>query len=254
MAQASVGFHCPECVQGAARNAPVYTTRNLPTDKPWATYTFMALCIAVFVACIATLGPGGDPVNNLNGRVVEEGILWGPLVGLGEWWRLVTSGFLHAGILHLGMNMYVLYSIGPQMERVLGHLRFAGLYLGALLAGSLGVMIVSPNAQTLGASGAIFGLLGAAAAYQWANGIDIRRSGLGMLILINVGFTVFFSGYLSVGGHFGGLIGGAALGYALVWLEQRKQPVAIGLLAAAVFMLGCAAAAIILAPAVTRLG
>lgn len=239
MSQASVGFQCPECIREGAKSSPTYTPRTLPGNRPLATYILMGLCIAAFVAQLATLVRGASPIWGVQSSVDAEGILYGPLVGAGEWWRLVTGGFLHGGLIHLGMNMYVLYMIGPQLERLLGSLRFVGLYVASLLAGALGVMIVSPMSATLGASGAIFGLLGAAAAFQLSNRINIWQSGLGRLILINVVITFTLSQYISVGGHIGGLLGGGAVGYLLFTLEQRKVPaiagVFVGLGAAAVF-------------------
>lgn len=254
MVQASVGFHCPECVRAMAGSAPVYTAQTLPgaNDKPWVTYALIALNVAAFIAQMTTLRTESDPGFNVTGNITEQGWLYGPAVGAGEWWRLVTGGFLHSGLLHIGMNMYILYILGPMMERALGHVRYAALYAAALLAGSLGVIIVSPTSPTLGASGAIFGMLGAAAAYQHANGIDIRKSGLGTLILLNVGITVFLASRLSVGGHFGGLIGGGLVGYALVWLEQKRQPMVVGLVVAAAAILVFAAAAVVLAPTGVR--
>jgi membrane associated rhomboid family serine protease len=149
------------------------------------------------------------------------------------------------------MNMYVLYMVGPLLERLFGPVRYAGLYLAALLAGSLGVMIVSPTDPTLGASGAIFGLIGAAAAFQLANRINIWQSGLGRLIIINLVITFGLGSFVSVGGHVGGLLGGAAVGYVLFELERRRVPAVAGLGVALAAAASFAVAAIALAPAYT---
>jgi membrane associated rhomboid family serine protease len=240
MNQASVGFQCPDCVQQGARKAPVYSARTLPGDRPLATFVLIGLNVVAFVAQLATIGRNQSIVWGMAGEVGVDGWLYGPAVGAGEWWRLLTSGFLHGGLLHIGMNMYVLYMIGPQIEKLLGSARFVALYVSALLAGSLGVMLLAPYDETLGASGAIFGLLGAAAAFQLANRINIWQSGLGSLILINVAITFFGSAFISVGGHLGGLVGGAAVGYALFLLDKRGAPalagVAVATAAAAVFV------------------
>ena len=95
------------------------------------------------------------------GYFFENGALAGPLVAHGDWWRLFTAAFLHYGPLHLGMNMLALFLIGSVVEQALGHLRFLALYLAAGLAGSAGALLLTPNAPTVGASGAIFGVLGA---------------------------------------------------------------------------------------------
>jgi membrane associated rhomboid family serine protease len=253
MSQASVGFQCPECTRAGARSSPIYTPRTLPGAQPIVTWVLIGLNVAVFVAQLATIRAGENPVMGMGaeGSLVEDGAIFGPAVAAGEWWRLVTSGFLHLGLLHVGMNMFVLYMIGPQLERLLGGLRFLGLYVASLLAGALGVMLVEPNAFTAGASGAIYGLLGAAAAYQLSNHINIWRSGLGTLILINLAATFMFG--FSAGGHFGGLIGGGAVGYLLFQLEQREVPAIAGFFVAVVAGALFALAAIAVAPATAQL-
>jgi membrane associated rhomboid family serine protease len=248
MTQASVGFHCPECVHQGAKRAPTYTARTMPGFQPVVTYGLIAVNVAVFVAQLATIRSGENPLWGVEGTVGAHGDLFGPAVGAGEWWRLVTSGFMHGGIPHVGMNMYVLYVIGPQLERLLGSLRFAGLYAAALLAGSLGVMILSPFQATLGASGAIFGLLGAAAAFQLANHINLWASGLGRLILLNLVITFSFSSFISVGGHLGGLIGGAVVGWVNFQLEQRQVPAVVGFAASIAAALVFGVVAFALAP------
>ncbi len=252
MTAASVGFQCPECIHDSARAAPVYTAASMPLERPWVTYVLIAMNLVVFVAeLVGTTQAGGsssDLLNGARGTIYEHGVLWGPLVGRGEWWRLITGGFLHAGLLHVGMNMFVLYRIGPQLEKMLGWARYLSLYVAALLAGSLGVMIVSPMTPTLGASGAIFGLLGAAAAYQVSHKINIMQSGLGALIMINVFITFVGSSFISVGGHLGGLVGGAAVGYLLFQLEEREQSQWLGVAMACGVGLACLVTAILIAP------
>jgi membrane associated rhomboid family serine protease len=143
-------------------------------------------------------------------------------VGHGEWYRLVTGGFLHANILHLGMNMFGLWILGSQLEAAVGRLRFAVVYGSALLAGSFGVMLLAPHEPTVGASGAIFGLLGLALAAQRSQGINIMQSGLGGILLINLAFTFGVRG-ISIGGHIGGLIGGYLCGVVLYELGPRLR-------------------------------
>ncbi len=140
----------------------------------------------------------------------------------GEWYRLFTGGFVHAGIIHLAMNMFVLWIIGRQMEQVLGPVRYVALYIVALVAGAFAVMLVDPGIITVGASGAIFGLMGAAASYQRSRGINIMQSGLAGLIVLNLVFTFAVPG-ISIAGHIGGLIGGLATGWLIFELEQRVR-------------------------------
>lgn len=250
MVQASVGFHCPECVKGAAQGAPTYSLRTLPQQQPFVTYALIAINVAVFAWDAATAsqfrtgGGAGVPYHN--------GVLFGPLVGVGEWWRLVTGGFLHSGITHLGFNMFALYVLGRQLEVLLGPWRFVAVYFAALFAGSLGVIVVSPLSPTVGASGAIYGLFGVLVAYSYVKKINMMQSGLGPLLIINLLFTFAVPG-ISIGGHLGGLIGGAAVGYVMVSLDERRQSPLIGLAAALGVMVVCFAAALALAPGLDSL-
>ena len=113
MNQASVGFHCPDCVKEGARSSPTYTVGSLPGGRPIVTWVLIALNVLVFVAEVVTIQSGQNLLYGASGEVAEQGVLYGPFVAAGEWWRLVSSGFLHAGLIHIGMNMYVLYAIGP---------------------------------------------------------------------------------------------------------------------------------------------
>ena len=221
MTQASVGFHCPACVKGQGQK--VLTARQLRTD-PVATKVLVGLNVAAFLA-IAVSARGGGAIGGVDGDLAYDLGLYGPWVAQGEWWRLVTSGFLHAGLAHLAMNMLALWILGGLLEPVLGRVRFVGLYVASLLAGSAGALLVEPDALTVGASGAIFGLMGAAVALQRSRGIDPWRSGLGGLIAVNLAFTFLVPG-ISVGGHVGGLVGGAVTGVAVFALERRTESTA----------------------------
>ena len=127
----------------------------------------------------------------------------------GQIWRIVTGGFLHENLLHIGFNMWVLYYLGMMLEPAIGRLRFGMVYAVSLLAGSFGALLVSPHGSTVGASGAIFGLMGAAAVEMRARQIPLMQSGVGGLILINLIISFTIPG-ISWGGHIGGLIGGVA--------------------------------------------
>jgi membrane associated rhomboid family serine protease len=172
------------------------------------------------------------------------------LVAAGEWWRIVTSGFLHSGLIHVAFNMAALFVFGTPLERALGRLRFALIYFTSLLAGSLGALLLSPGALTIGASGAIFGLFGAILVGQRASGMSIRAGGMIPLLVINLVFTIAMPG-ISIGGHLGGLAGGLAAG-ALIFsrgFQARGRggylistlaclALALGLFAASVFVAG----------------
>ncbi len=171
----------------------------------------------------------GDAVYT-KGALLGSNIL-GQGVGYGQWWRVVTGAFLHENLLHIGLNMYVLYLLGQLLEPAIGSLRFGVVYAVSLLAGSFGALLLTPHSPTVGASGAIFGLMGAAAVEARARGISLMQSGLGLLILINLAFSFSVSG-ISIGGHIGGLIGGVLAGLALRAGERyRSQALAFGLCA-----------------------
>lgn len=211
--------------------------------KPLVTLTLIAVNVAVFLVDVASAGrSGGNLLNFAGGPLADKGALVAAAsengfridagVGLGEWWRIFTSGFLHAGLLHLGMNMLALWVFGSQLEPALGRLRFLALYVTSLLAGAFAVLLFTPYAVTVGASGAIFGLLGVAFIYQRAQGINPWRSGIGALIVINVLISFTIPG-ISIAGHIGGLIGGGLTAFLVFELEKRVRstPLVLGLCA-----------------------
>ncbi len=191
----------------------------------------IAVNVAVFA--IAALS-GGDPLGTTN--LHKKGALIGPSlrdpvtneilrgVADGAWWRLITSGFLHYGPIHLLMNMYVLWTVGPALERELGRTRYLLVYLAALLGGAAGALLVSPTSLTAGASGAIFGMFGAFAAGLQKRGINPFKTGIGTTLLINLGLTFALSRYISVGGHLGGLVAGAICGWFMLGYPARRSP------------------------------
>jgi membrane associated rhomboid family serine protease len=227
MVQASVGFHCPECTKQGAKNSPVVTLRSLDV-QPIVTQVLIALNAIAFIGVLVTggtlFGGGGSLSDNgslftfdaytLVPRAAVDGVAGG------EWYRLITSGFLHVGLVHLGMNMLVLWLVGSQLERVLGHARFFGLYFVSLLAGSFAVVLAMPNTAAVGASGAIFGLLGAMFAFQRDRGINSMQSGLGGLIILNLVITFAIPG-IAIADHIGGLIAGFATGWLMFQIERR---------------------------------
>lgn len=205
MHQASVGVHCPECVTGTTQR--VYTPRTVPGAAGTVTRVLVGINAAVFVLAVAT---GVSTVGSAGGLFGDYGT-WGPGIVDGEWWRLVTGGFLHSGFIHIGFNMYLLWQLGRQMERVLGELDFFAVYMTCLLGGSFGAMLLSPSSAHGGASGAVFGLFGATALLYRSRGIGLFDTGLGMLIGLNLLFTFGIPG-VSVGGHIGGFLTGIAIG------------------------------------------
>jgi membrane associated rhomboid family serine protease len=240
MVGASVGFHCPECARTGRQK--VLTARSLVT-RPIVTQVLIGINAAVFVAELAS---GSNTVSGGGGDFVDRYSLFAGAVAAGDWWRIVTSGFIHFGLLHLGMNMFALWILGQQMEQALGRLRFSVLYFVALLAGALGVLLISPNELTGGASGAIFGLLGAAIAGQRAQGRSIWDSGLGGVLLLNLGFT-FLVPHISIGGHLGGLAGGYLVGVMFFDLGPRSKSPGLAIGAAVALGVACTVGALIVA-------
>lgn len=237
MRQASVGFHCPECTKQGAQK--IVRPGQLVT-RPLVTQVLIGINLAVF---IVGLGPGMQTRGQL---IFDWGLLGSGFDGAtreyigvanGEWYRLVTSGFLHVNLVHIGFNMFILYRLGQLLEPVLGRLRFALAYGVALLGGSLGVMILSPDRLTVGASGAVFGLMGVAVAVFRSRGISVMDTGLGATIMLNLVITFTLSRYISVGGHVGGLIVGFIVGMLLTDVGPRylKDP---SLIVGAVVTLG----------------
>lgn len=222
MSQASVGFHCPECSKRGKQQ--VYTARTIMgSSAPIVTQVLIGINVLVFFVGASNrfftidygvLGSAVLPFSDGSFKLVG--------VGHGEWYRLITGGFLHANILHLGMNMFALWVLGSQLESAVGRLRFALVYSSALIAGSFGVMLLSPHEPTVGASGAIFGLLGLALAAQRSQGVNVWQSGLGGILLLNLAFTFGIPG-ISIGGHIGGLAGGYLCGVVLYELGPRLR-------------------------------
>src|SRR5918994_240445 len=221
MTTTPVGMRCPDC---AGQKQRVHTMRSMHVD-PIATYVLIAINVLMFLGA----GSGGSFLTGSGGggsQVYADFVLFGPAIHLeNEYWRLVTYGFLHSGILHIGFNMYILYWLGTMLEPSLGHGRFISLYLTSLLAGSFGALLLSPDARTVGASGAVFGLMGAAFVMQRARGMDPMQSGIGPVILFNLVLS-FVIPNISIGGHLGGLVGGAAAAFAMERLAARRPGIA----------------------------
>lgn len=139
------------------------------------------------------------------------------------WYRLITSGFLHFGIIHLGFNMYFLYVLGPMLEPALGRVRFLLLYVASMLGGALGVILIDTGGMTAGASGAVFGLLAAATVGLWRRGVNPFTTGIGTALLLNLFITFAIPG-ISIGGHLGGAIAGAICGAVMLAPSYRSFP------------------------------
>jgi membrane associated rhomboid family serine protease len=225
MTPTPVGMRCPEC---SRQKTKVRTAATL-TNDPQLTYVLIAINVIAFVAMMAS----GGKINDVGGSVYRNGVLFGPLVADGEWWRIITAGFLHAGVLHIAFNMYFLYFLGTILEPMIGKLRFGLIYAVSLVGGSFGALLLSPNTPVVGASGAVFGLMGAAILAMRARGIDPMQSGLGITLALNLGITFLIPG-IAIGGHIGGLIAGGIVGYLMFDLAEKRRSAATPVLAACV--------------------
>jgi membrane associated rhomboid family serine protease len=222
MTATPVGMRCPDC---SSQRTAVRTLRNIYAD-PTATYVLIGINVLLW---LGTMLSGGDTSSvYIDLGTIGSATYQNSPIGVadGEVWRLVTGGFLHdpTNPLHIFFNMYILYWLGTMLEPALGHVRFVALYFAALLAGSFGALVAQPHGLTVGASGAVFGLMAAAFVFQRARGIDPWRSGLGPVILFNLALPFLFPNLsISIGGHIGGLIGGAIAALAIEWLGSRRR-------------------------------
>jgi membrane associated rhomboid family serine protease len=203
------------------------------TGNAIVTRILVAINVVVYLITVAQ----GSGLNDPGGSLFSKWILYGPYVADGDWWRLITAAFLHAGVWHIALNMWALWWLGSIVENAIGSTRFLLLYLGSGLAGSAGALLWSPHTPVVGASGAIFGMLGAGFVLEWRATGRLAGS-FATLILINLAFTFGFSSFISAGGHVGGLIGGLAGTAIIVWRGRFRTtwdiPTIVGLVAVGV--------------------
>jgi membrane associated rhomboid family serine protease len=212
MTQAAVGMRCPECAGRSAAPAPVRRMRAAAAGgAAVATTVLVAVNVLVYLAEMVQ-GVGVSGVGS--SEIVRDGAVFGPAVADGEWWRMITGGFLHAGIVHIGFNMFLLWMLGGALERYAGSARMLGIYFSAILWGSAGALLLSPNGLTVGASGGVFGLMAALYLLERQRGVALLGSSVGMLLLLNLVITFVLPG-ISIGGHLGGIVGGAAAALVL---------------------------------------
>lgn len=247
MRDAAVGFHCPTCVAEGAKSTRQARTAYGGTRSGNPALTSLVLIagnVAVWLAIILTGGNTSRLVDVLalraNGlcllqrggfEVPQETCqgTWLPGVVDGAWWQPMTSAFTHVEVWHIGFNMLALWFLGPQLELAIGRVRFVALYLLSALAGSTFVLWLSPEYQaTLGASGAVFGLMGALLVLAVKVGGNVSQIGTWLLLNAVLTFTV---PNISWQGHLGGFLGGALVAAVLVYSPRGRRSTwqAIGL-------------------------
>ena len=218
MTTTSVGMRCPECARDTTR------VRRGPVTggDPVVTYVLIGINVAValggFLGGASASGGGGFGGSTL----LDDGSVSRAAIANHENWRLNTAGFLHAGLAHLAFNMFALYILGTLLEPAVGRFRFGLIYFVSLLAGSFGALLLEPNSPTVGASGAIFGLMGAAFVVMRNAGVNPLESGLGVWLVLNLVIT-FAVPNISIGGHIGGLVGGTLCALFLYELRDLAR-------------------------------
>lgn len=221
MVPAPVGFQCPECVAGAAARTrqPRAVSGGGGVDRPLVTYVLLGINAAIYAA--QYLLPT-DPLTGLD-PVTRYFAMWPAGIAVnGEWWRLGTAAFLHGSILHLAFNMYVLFMLGPTLERILGHYRYLALYLLAAVGGGVASYVFSStNTVSVGASGAIFGLMGALVVAGRRLRFDVTQ----VLVLLGINIVIGFlpGGNIDWRAHLGGLVTGAVVAAIMVVPAPRHR-------------------------------
>lgn len=216
LTQADIGSLCAECLRRARPATRDRIRFWNAAQSVLVTRTIIVLNMAIFVWVLfgSDRYIGGGVIN---GRELDMALSQF-FIDNGEWYRLISSGFLHFGLLHVGMNMFLLWQLGVLLEPALGRTRFALLYFVSMLGGAVGALALSPNALTGGASGAVFGLMAAASVGLQQRGVNPLKTGIGATLILNLLITFTIPG-ISIGGHLGGALMGAAAGYAM--LEPR---------------------------------
>lgn len=228
MTATPVGMRCPECARDRTQ---VRTAASVGAGgEPSLTYILIGVNVAIalgaFLSGASATGGGGIGGSSL----LAEGSVSRFSIDQGEYWRLLTSGFLHTGLIHLLFNMFALYILGGLLEPAIGRLRFGVVYFVSLLAGSFGALLLEPVAATAGASGAIFGLMGAALVVMRERALE---SGIALWLGLNLVITFTIPG-ISIGGHLGGLIGGALAMALLAEVAPRlRAPQSLAMVLAA---------------------
>jgi membrane associated rhomboid family serine protease len=225
LVRADIGSQCVECAR-RGRPAPSTRARDWSARQPiLVTYILMAINIAVFVWMVAQDPENLNPGRQLTQEQIDLGLNEQLVALTDEWYRIVTSAFLHFGIIHLAFNMFLLFQLGLLLEPALGRIRFLLLYIASMLGGSAGVLVFHADDRGIhgGASGAVFGLLGAAAVIMFRRGVNPLTTGVGTALVLNLFITFTIPG-ISIGGHIGGAIAGAAVGALIAAPRHRRQP------------------------------
>lgn len=235
LTQVDVGSHCADCIK-SARPAVRERIRFWNASQPLLITRSIIAINALFYLWVtlgSTVLTNGGAINK---RELDMALSQ-YFIDNGEWYRLISSGFLHYGLIHVGMNMFLLWQLGQLLEPALDRGRFALLYFAAMLGGSVGALALSPNALTGGASGAVFGLMAAAAVGLQQRGVNPMKTGIGGTLVLNLLITFTIPG-ISIGGHVGGALMDAAVGYAMLEPRWNRNAAYVSWVAPIVGMVG----------------
>jgi membrane associated rhomboid family serine protease len=221
LVQVSVGSHCLDCIKSARPDVKTRAKFWNARQPTLVTYALIAINVVVYLWTVNANRTTGSGLSGHGDRVLA---LDKPDLQLhGEYYRLISSGFLHYSIFHIGMNMLLLFQLGQLLEPAIGRVRFTLLYFASLLAGSFGALLLQPNGLTGGASGAVFGLMAAAAIGLHRRGVNVFQTGIGTVLVLNLVITFTIPG-ISVGGHLGGAIAGAICGFVILAPRHAVMP------------------------------
>jgi membrane associated rhomboid family serine protease len=225
-------MRCPECggqrtqvrrMRGRGTTATFARQPTLTDPRTWSvTHVLIVINVIVFLWEVSggvSLGGG-----SVGGYAYIHGVLYGPLMSgsYHQYWRLLTSGFLHESIIHIGFNMLSLWFVGRSLEPAIGKVYFAAIYFTALLAGSFGALLFTPDQPTLGASGAIFGIFAALIMVARARRIPLWQTGLLPMLLFNLIYTLTIAD-VSIGGHLGGVLAGFVTGWLVTEYGEKRD-------------------------------
>ncbi|HEY3834051.1 MAG TPA: rhomboid family intramembrane serine protease [Acidimicrobiia bacterium] len=247
---APVGAHCWECLKAEqpprseqARRA----VRSAKGDPMLVTKILIGLNVLVFaIDLVKGAGFGGLSGSS---TVTAFEARWGyynPAIAAGQWERIVTSGFIHFGFLHIFFNMLILWFLGQTMEAGIGRLRFTLIYFASLVAGSFAIALINDTHVNGGASGAIFGLAAAATIALYQRGVSFYQTGWGPLLIIELVLS-FLDSNISIGAHVGGLVAGAILGAVMLHPRFGATNRGVGIAVAAAIIVGCSIGAVVIA-------
>jgi membrane associated rhomboid family serine protease len=222
LVQASIGSHCVDCVKAAKPDVKTRAKFWNARQPTLVTYVLIAINVAVFIWMVIT------DTHTLSGDATRAhfdlGLNRGILAYDHNWYRLVTAGFIHFGPLHIAFNMLLLYQLGQLLEPALDRVKFTLLYFAALLGGSLAALAFQPNGLSGGASGAVFGLMTAAAIGLHRRGVNVFSTGIGTTLILNVVITFGLGSRIGWSAHLGGAVVGAVCGFVLLAPPHKPMP------------------------------